>query len=355
MRITIILPFPVTKPVGGPKIMYEYANRLAERGHSVTIYHSIKRPFKNSATPLWIKQLLFALRGVARPKWFPLLPAVNSIIVPSITDRYIADADIIYSTWWQMAYAINELAPSKGKKFNLIQDFEVWTGQEDKVIDSYRLPINHLVIARYLQQIVLQRTGKEPMHLPNAIDDNRFSLLVDPSARNAATVIMLYSRESRKGSEFGLAALKKLKLSIPDLKVILFGVYDPPADLPTWMEYHQKPQNLPVLYNNSAVFFSPSLGEGWALPPAEAMACGCAVVCTNIGGHADYAINNQTALLCIPEDVNDMEDKLKMIILNNEKRMSVSLEGNKLITTKFTWKASVDKLENCFSQSLKKE
>mgnify|MGYP003350828049 CR=1 FL=1 len=48
LNIAMVLPFPVTKPVGGAKIIYEYANRLFERGHSITIYHSIKRPFKNA-------------------------------------------------------------------------------------------------------------------------------------------------------------------------------------------------------------------------------------------------------------------------------------------------------------------
>lgn len=352
MRITIILPFPVTKPVGGPKIMYEYANRLAVLGHAVTIYHSIKRPFKKSAAPVWIKQLVFMLRGVARPKWFPLLPSIKSVIVPEITDSYIQDADVILSTWWQMTYAIHILSPSKGKKFNLIQDYEVWKGQEDKVINSYFLPVNHLVIARYLQQLVLEKTGKAPIHLPNAIDVEKFFITIPASSRNPASIIMLYSEEPRKGTKFGIEALKKLKENIPSLRVVLFGIYPPPADLPDWMVYHQRPADLPRLYNNAAIFFSPSLGEGWALPPAEAMACGCAVVCTNIGGHADYAIHNKTALLCIPEDVNDMEDKLKTLINNTEKRLSISLEANKLITTEFTWQASVQKLEQCFNEKL---
>ena len=350
MRVSIILPFPVTKPVGGPKIMYEYANRLALRGHAVTIYHSIERPFKQSSTPTWLKQLLFAIRGVARPKWFPLSPSVESKIVPSITDKYIVDADVVFSTWWQMAYAIHLLSSSKGKKFNLIQDYEVWKGDEDKLLESYRLPIQHMVIARYLQQIVFNASQRLPIMLPNAIDDTKFFITLPPQQRKAASVIMLYSKEPRKGSELGLTALKNVKNSIAELEVNLFGVYEKPANLPVWITYHQKPSNLATLYNNAAVFFSPSLGEGWALPPAEAMACGCAVVCTNIGGHADYAINQQTALLCNPEDIADMEEKIKMMILNNELRQAISLKGTELIAKKFNWDNSVDLLENCISE-----
>lgn len=353
MHISIILPFPVTKPVGGAKIMYEYANRLAANGHTVNIFHSIKRPFKKSNTPLWFKRASFALRGVARPKWFPLNPQIKAVIVPSITDKYIPDADIVMCTWWQMAYAINELSAGKGKKFNLIQDFEIWKGQEDKVKESYCLPIHHIVIARYLQKLVFETSGKQPVLIPNAIDEKIFFVEVPPEKRNTQSIIMLYSQEPRKGTSFGLEVLKKVKENFADLNVIFFGVFSTPADLPDWITYYQSPSNLLQLYNNSAIFISPSLGEGWALPPAEAMACGCAVVCTNIGGHQDYAIPGETALLAEPKNVEDMKDKIESLLTDNKKRIELAYKASRLMSNQFSWKTSVQKLEEYFFDSLK--
>jgi glycosyltransferase involved in cell wall biosynthesis len=207
-----------------------------------------------------------------------------------------------------------------------------------------------MVIARYLQQIVFDASQRLPIMLPNAIDATKFFITVPPQQRKATSVIMLYSKEPRKGSELGLTALKNVKNKISELEVNLFGVYEKPANLPEWITYHQKPANLATLYNNAAVFFSPSLAEGWALPPAEAMACGCAVVCTNIGGHADYAINQETALLCNPEDIADMEEKLIMMLLNNELRQAMALKGTELIANQFNWNNSVDLLQNCFTE-----
>src|SRR5688500_10532319 len=103
LRINMILPFPGTKPGGGLKVMYEYANRLQEKGHQVTILHSIKRPYKKMRSPLWWKQLVYKLRGVSRPKWFPLHESIVSLIVPEITNHHVPDADILFSTWWEMA------------------------------------------------------------------------------------------------------------------------------------------------------------------------------------------------------------------------------------------------------------
>lgn len=349
LKINIVLPFPVTKPVGGAKIMYEYANRLSLSGHKVSIFHSIKRPFKKSNTPLWYKQLLFKIRNVSRPKWFPLNENISSKIVPEISDKYIPDADVIIGTWWQMTYAINNLSKSKGAKFNLIQDYENWKGQVDKVDASYSLPINHLVIAKYLQNLVEEKTGIAPTHIPNAIDSKVFFQTTSPEDRNPQSIIMMYSEEERKGTSYGIAALKKLKEIYPSLKVTLFGVYKKPEQLPPDFIYYQRPANLRELYNESAIFLTPSIGEGWALPPAEAMACGCAVVCTNIGGHLDYATDGETAILIEPKNTEDTYQKIKKLLDDNELRIRMAKNGAQLISTSFSWEKSVKKMEECFN------
>ncbi len=354
LRINIILPFPVTKPVGGPKIMYEYANRLSERGHQVAVFHSLKRPFKKSATPLWYKQFIYVLRGVARPKWFELKKQISSVIVPEITDKYIPDADITLSTWWQMTYAIDKLSVSKGKKFNLIQDYENWGGEDEKVDNSFRLPVNHLVIAKYLQKLVEEKSGTVPEHIPNAIDSTKFFQKVMPKDRLPFSMIMMFSEEPRKGTVYGMECIQLLLGKFPLLKVVLFGVYPRPKDLPSRISYYQRPANLPQLYNEAAIFFSPSLGEGWALPPAEAMACGCAVVCTDIGGHLDYANNNETALLVQPKNINDMEEKIRVLLEDNELRIKIAANAQRLISTEFNWETSVQKMETSFYKALKK-
>ncbi|MGZ5220144.1 MAG: glycosyltransferase family 4 protein [Chitinophagaceae bacterium] len=350
MRITVILPFPVTKPVGGAKNMYEYANRLQAKGHQVVILHSIKRPYKKSKSPVWLKQFFYKLRGVARPKWFPLNKEIKSLIVPEISDRYVPDGDIIFSTWWQMAYAISKLSPQKGKAFNIIQDYEVWKGQNELVHQSYCLPVNHMVIAEYLEEIVIKHSGRKPIFIPSAVDISKFFVQRPIEARNPESVMMLYSLEVRKGTKDGIEALVKLHEQIPSLAVTLFGVYEKP-ELPGWMNYHQQPGNLPDLYNQHAIFFSPSLGEGWGLPPAEAMACGCALVCTAIGGHA-YAIDNETALTVQPKAVNEMKEKLEQLVTDNQRRISLAKRGNEYLVNNFSFDIAIARLEKYFRQSL---
>lgn len=351
LRITMVLPAPALKPGGGVKIIYEYANRLQERGHQVTIVHSIRRPFIKIRSPLWWKQIIYTVKKAKRPKWFSLHKNITSLIVPEITDIYMPDGDIVLCTWWEMAYMISKLHPSKGKPFNLIQDYEIWRGYEEQVRQSYCLPVQNIVIAKYLQQLVASLCGKQPVYIPNAINIARFRINIPIEEREPHRVIMLYSIEPRKGTAFGIEALIEAKKRVPDLAVDLFGVPEKP-DLPEWMQYHRKPTDLPRLMNNAAVFFSPSLGEGWALPPAEAMACGCAVICTGIGGHADYAIDRETALLVPPKDISVMAAGLCLLLNNQSLRISIAQQSHAFLTTNFSWEASVKKMEDTFLQAL---
>lgn len=347
LKINIVLPFVASRPGGGVKIMYEYANRLALRGHQVTVLHSVRRPFKKSRTPVWLRLMINKLRP--QVNWFEFTTSVKRIVVPAITDEWVPDADATISTWWQMTYALADLSPSKGQKINLIQDYETWTGQVDKVHDSYKLPVQHAVIARYLAAKVLEISGRAPVHIPNAIDTKRFRISEPVESRNPYTVIMLWSREARKGSAFGIEALTKLKAALPELSATCFSVFDRPAELPDWITFEKQPRDLPALYNRHAVFFSPSLGEGWALPPAEAMACGCAVVCTDIGGHHDYATDGETALLVQPKAVDDMVAALKRLMVDSTTRVDLARRGCVNIHQQFSWEASVAAMEKLAS------
>lgn len=321
--------------------MYEYANRFAALGHQVTILHSLRRPFKKMRSPLWWKRLVFASRGAARPAWFPLNDRVNSKIVDQISDPFVPDGDILFSTWWQTAYALAMLSPCKGVPVNLVQDFENWTGQEDLVKSSYRLPLRHAAISNWLRVLVENESGTPVQLLPNAIDTSIFKQVVPPSSRNHLSVLALYSEESRKGTRYIIAALEPLRTKYPGLQFSFFGVYPRPASLPDWVNYHQKPKDLKMLYNQHAIFLSASLGEGWALPPAEAMACGTAVVCTNIGGHADYTTENETALLIPTENTAAIITALTTLFENNALRIQLAEKSREQLLKKFSWDQSV--------------
>ncbi|WP_221406238.1 glycosyltransferase family 4 protein [Daejeonella lutea] len=350
MKVNIILPFVATKPIGGIKIMYQYANELAKRNHLVTIYHSATRYERPNFLPVALRVLLFKLKNQEKPSWFQFHESVESRIVADVTNSTIKDGDVVFSTWWGLAFMVDKLSPSKGNKFNLIQDYEIWKGNTELVHQSYHLPSVHLVIARYLSKLLEDVSGKRPLYLPNAIDLDKFKIEIDPEKRSDATICMLYSEEPRKGTSFGMDALYKLKKLRSDLKIELFSIFKNPGNLPEWITFNYKPTDLRALYNRNAIFFSPSLGEGWALPPAEAMACGCAVVCTDIGGHHDYSIDGETVLLVQVKNPEDMTEKLLKLIEDRERRLSISRNGTNFLLDNFNWQLSVNLLEEYFEK-----
>lgn len=343
----MILPFPVRVPIGGIKAMYEYANRLYERGHEIRIYHAIKTPYLSYKTPAFFRFWFYKIIGAERPKWFQLNKQIHSSIIKEVSNSQIQDGDIIISTWWSTAFEVDKLSDTKGRKFNFIQDYETWNGHIDLLHQSYHLKAKKVVVSHFLNDILLEKCGHKGHYIPYGIESEEFFLTEPISSRKKLSVCMLYSEEERKGSKYGIEALLKLKQKYTDLEVRLFSVFPRSNDIPAWMQYYHLHRPLREVYNQSAIFISPSVKEGFGLPVVEAMTCGCAVIVTDIEGHKDFAFNNETALTVPIKDNEAIYEKLTSLIHNDILRLSLAEKGNELAKS-FSWNHSVDKMEKLF-------
>ena len=155
-----------------------------------------------------------------------------------------------------------KLSNSKGEKFNLLQE-HADPLRSFEVEQAYRFPIHYLTISKQLQKTVFQYANKIVPIIPNGLDRKEFFLAVPIELREPLSIIMLYSEDPGKGTMYGLQALEQVVNKYPDLRVTLFGIYTQPQDLPAYCSYHQSPNNLAALYNQSAIFITPSLQEGW--------------------------------------------------------------------------------------------
>ncbi|HXM96211.1 MAG TPA: glycosyltransferase family 4 protein, partial [Candidatus Dormibacteraeota bacterium] len=160
-------------------------------------------------------------------------------------------------------------------------------------------------------------------------------------------VAMLFSLTQIKGSADGIKVLTIAKEKYPDLKAVLFGTPRRQAGIPNWVEYHQNPPQefiVNQIYNNSSVFLSPSWSEGFALPPAEAAACGCAIAATDSGGIRDFIEDGVTGLLSAPKVPAALADNLCQLLENENLRVQLAKGCNSLIS-RFSWEQNTDKLE----------
>lgn len=350
-KINLILPFRPKRPTGGFRIMYEYANRLAEKGYEIHIYYPIKTQFMEYRLPYLVRLVLYKyVDGFNKYNWFKLNPRIKQSYIPSVKDKYIDSADIAIATWWSTASEMGLLSESKGKKINLIQGFENWTGHEDLLFASYNMPkTTNIVVASYLEKIVKSHTENQTFVIQNAIDNLVYKIDNPIEQRSPFQICMMYSQQEIKGTKYGMEALNIVKQKHPDLKVDLFGIFPKPENLPEWITYYHDPSNLPDIYNNNSVFISNSLTEGMALTPLEAMFCGCALICTDIDGHKEYAIDRETVLLVPTKNAEILADKISYLIENNDERIKLAKQGNEY-AQRFSWDIAVSKMEDVINQ-----
>jgi phosphatidylinositol alpha-1,6-mannosyltransferase len=82
-------------------------------------------------------------------------------------------------------------------------------------------------------------------------------------------------------------------------------------------------------YRGCQIFTSLSISEGFGLPVLEAMASGCAVVCTNSGGVTDFVLDGQTGLLLSERSAVAVVAALKLLALDGLKREALAAAGKR--------------------------
>jgi glycosyltransferase involved in cell wall biosynthesis len=351
MKIAFLLPSAGTFPVGGFKIVYQLADGLAGRGYEVTVVH----PSSFSTDPLSIGAQLHrsvfryakrALLGTWKPSaWVKFRNNVRLLWVPALNRMFLPKADVFVATWWVTAERLASWKDIKGLRLYYLQSVEMWGGPKERVLATYRSDLKMIAISRWIQEFV-RDLGNEAVYIPYGLDFESFDQDCDMSVRNPSRIAMLFHNADLKGSIDGINAMKIAKELVPDLTAELFGLPDRPADLPEWIHYHQNPPQTELrrLYNRAAVFVSPSLIEGRALPPAEAMMCGTAVAATDIGGHRDFCVDGLTALLAPPKNPAELAERIVRLVQDSALRTRIAKQGHEYVK-QFTWEKTLNAFE----------
>ncbi|MGX9688332.1 glycosyltransferase family 4 protein [Deinococcus wulumuqiensis] len=344
MKITFILPGAGFKPVGGFKVVYEYANGLVRAGHEVSIVHGAIFDIKDKGIKKYLRKFRYIQRLLDKsyiPKWFKIDKRVKMIWSINLDNIFIPDGDFVFATSWHTAEWVNKYSKSKGKKYYLIQHYENWHNQEDRLIATWRMPLKKIVIAEWLKKVAVS-LGEEAVIIPNGLDFSKFDLYLPQRNRNPMSVLIMYHIQDWKGFKDGVEALKIIRDKGFSVNVTAFGAYKPDRYFPDWIDYFYLPDEhvLNQLYNSSSIFIAPSWTEGWGLPASEAMYCGCVLIATNIGGHQEFMSDNVNALLSAPSDSTGLANNIIKVFEDGQLRERLSYEGHKSIK-KFTWERSI--------------
>lgn len=329
--IAFLFPGICRKPVGGTKIVLEYANRIANSGYDVHIIYPVSVFFKKNS---FIKKVISILRlfrfynNFSARKWFNLSDSIKEHLVFSLNYRHVIHVDKYMATGVQTAYYLADYPIEDAEKFYIIQDYETWAMSEEEVNQSYHLPLKKIVISNWLKEKV-ENEGCSCFLVPNGFDFSQFYLTTKIEEKNKYSISMQYHIRPAKGIAEGLEVLKRVKEKIPQLEVSLFGIYHPKETLPDWIHFYFNPsrETHNQINNDSAIYLGTSKLEGWGLTVGEAMMCGQAVVCTDNQGYREMAIDGETALLSPVDDIQSLTNNIIKLINDDALRYRIAYGG----------------------------
>lgn len=351
-KIVILLPCLAWSPVGGFKVIYEYANRLVAAGYGVTIMYPLVCKYIHTTFIQKIKSLLtniilYILRGKRFYSWFPLDERVKNKVTLMIRSNNLNQGDIYIATAVNTAYylhmhnTLNDVI----EKYYFIQDYEVFSMSKDKVEETYRFfDLEKIVIADWLREKV-EKAGGTAMVVANGFDFSQFYKFMDFGEKDKYLVAMMYHHLERKGCKDAIEALYKVKQVIPELRVYMFGVAQAPLGLPKWFTYFRRPdkETHNRIYNEASIFVAASHEEGWGLTVGEAMMCGTAVSCTDNSGFRTMCKDGENAFLSPIKDPSALATNIINLLKDDQLRFRIAQAGYESIQ-KFTWESSFSRL-----------
>ncbi|HEY1451134.1 MAG TPA: glycosyltransferase [Solirubrobacteraceae bacterium] len=321
---------------GGHRDIFEHLNRLQERGHEVSLYTLGQRP-----------------------EWFELNVPVHSFEYYDELVEALAPLDAIkVATWWNTAAPVWHASVLHGIPTYFVQDIETSYYPDDErtrhaVIDSYRPEFRYMTISSWNRER-LRELGLDAELIPPGIDLENFRPLAEVERRQ--DMVLAIGRTN---------PLKNLPLTIDAWRVLggadvngaeaagapggrpelcLFGIEPELASEPG-MRHVQSPSDEQVneLFNEATVFIQTSTHEGFALPPLEAMATGCAVLCTDAHGNRDFCVDGENCLMPEPNP-ESVGAALARLLADEALRERLGRAGIETAQD-FAWELRIDALE----------
>lgn len=313
---------------GGHRDIFEHLNRLLDRGHEVALY----------------------TLGEA-PDWFQVRAPVHSFEFYDELIEALAEVDAIkVATWWNTAAPVWRASVLHGIPVYFVQDIETSYYPDDErtrhaVIDSYRAEFRYMTISSWNRDR-LRELGLDAELIPPGIDLATFRPLRGIE-RRMDMVLALGRSNPLKNLPLTIAAWR----SLPDRSQIerlpelcLFGI-EPELATDPGTRHVEAPSDEQVneLFNEATVFVQTSTHEGFALPPLEAMATGCAVVCTDAHGNRDFCVDEENCLMAEPER-DSVGAALARVLVDSALRERLGRAGEQTAKS-YAWERRIDALE----------
>lgn len=345
---------------GGTFNIVEPANRLAERGHDVTVlsignpgdldwfYKNRQVKFKPIFAPLTGKFVYRLFRRLTRgTKIFPMPEAEIRDLI-----SVMPDCDVNIATVSPTAFAVHR--SGKGRGFYYIQHYDSLFGKNtivNKMHDeSYFLPLSKITVSSWLARTIRDRLNVEIKTVINAGVDGSIFHPTQKVAGKKKRIISLGRKVDWKGFGELRVAMCELFRTRNDIEWVVYSSHDTPAsapDAPFTLIKSPYGKALADLYGSCDIAVNPSWHEGFAQPALEAMACGCAVVTTPVGAE-DFAADEKNCIMVPPKNPEQIKNALVRLLDDDVYRQKIAAAGAQT-GLEFSWDKIIDKWEAVLS------
>jgi glycosyltransferase involved in cell wall biosynthesis len=231
-----------------------------------------------------------------------------------------------------------------------------------------------VVISKYLRDFIKKQgiNMDKVVLVPNGVDLKKFSkdfsygelenLREQLGIKPYHKILVTVSRLEKKNNVGGIIEAVKI-LDNKDIKLLIIGDGSLKKHLETKVESFDIRDNvkflrtidhkdLPRYLSIADVFVRPSFSEGLGTAFLEAMATGCPVIATEVGGIPDFLKDFRTGLFCTTEP-KSIAQKASLLLGDRDLRNKLLANAYKLVEQHYTWEIITEKYKEIF-KSLKK-
>lgn len=260
----------------------------------------------------------------------PDIEAFYGISVRPLSELQTTENDVIIATRWEQCERLNHLP---GKKFQFVQgdDWQLLGESQRELCSFWR---NHpdwslIGVSRY----VLMRWNRGEV-ISNGINERFFT---QPTNKDI-DILIEGNNEPNKNIEESLDIALAVKKQRPETRIAWLGRETYPVEGVECFT-NPKQEEIPGIYQRSKVMIKLSKSEGFCLPILEAMASGCLVVTTTMGGNDDWCEHEKNCLM-----ISDCFaiDEIKEHLENGKHRWLVA--RGKTTAKESDWSKSISKM-----------
>jgi len=199
---------------------------------------------------------------------------------------------------------------------------------------------------------ILKRFKDKIIFLPNGVDTNIFKPLDIPREKNTVLFVSILDRHHKfKGLNYLLEAIKLIKKTIPDIKLIIIGEGELKIKYKNLSKELEISENVKFLgeknqkelvsyYNKASIFILPSIEiEGFGIVLLEALACKTPIVATDIVGLSNGITKSKSGLIVKKRDKKSLVNAIEYILENKVIAKNMGENGRRLVESKYDWKS----------------